>query len=149
MRWKERRKYGRLEHLASARCLFGACYRTAFGLQSDCRDMAWTIMTLAPCVHNARSPVTISLWCARSVVSYGTNASIAAAGITFCRLQVTDFQDGGFDRGSKYPRHEEELSTYRGLVPRVPRVTDYDPKIWIRPVPSSDTWLGNQALRTE
>jgi hypothetical protein len=104
MRWKERRKYGRLEHLASARCLFGACYRTAFGLQSDCRDMAWTITTLAPCVHNARSPVTISLWCACSVVSYGTNASITAAGITSRRLQVTNFQDGGFDRGSKYDR---------------------------------------------
>jgi hypothetical protein len=34
---------------------------------------------------------------------------------------------------------------YRGLVPRVPWVTSYNKKIWIRLVPSSGKRLGNQA----
>jgi hypothetical protein len=32
-----------------------------------------------------------------------------------------------------------------GLVPWVPWTTDYEQKIWIRPVPSSGKWLGNHA----
>jgi hypothetical protein len=32
---------------------------------------------------------------------------------------------------------------YRGLVALVPRVIGYNPKIWIQPVPTSGTRLGN------
>jgi hypothetical protein len=38
--------------------------------------------------------------------------------------------------------------TCRGLVPCVPWVTDYGPKFWIQPVPSSSKRLENYTLYT-
>jgi hypothetical protein len=36
----------------------------------------------------------------------------------------------------------------RGLVPQVSWVTNYNPKFWIQPVPSSDKRLGNHTTHT-
>jgi hypothetical protein len=44
-------------------CLSGSCCRTVSGLRSACRDIAWTIMALVPCVRKVLNPVAISLWC--------------------------------------------------------------------------------------
>jgi hypothetical protein len=41
-----------------------------------------------------------------------------------------------------------DISDCWGLVPRVPQDADYDPKIWIWPVPSSSKRLGSQAPHT-
>jgi hypothetical protein len=48
--------------------------------------------------------------------------------------------------GSDHPLDGRLGSYYQGLVPQVPRVTGYDPKIRVRPVPSSDKQLGNHTL---
>jgi hypothetical protein len=44
--------------------------------------------------------------------------------------------------GSGHPLNGRLGGYYRGLVPRVPRVTGYGPEIWIRLVPSNDKQLG-------
>jgi hypothetical protein len=108
MRWKERKNCGRFMHQASVGCSFGSCCKTAFGLRSAYRDMVWTITAPAPCVRNVLSPTTIASWRAHSVVSYGSNASVAAVGITSRRQQVTSLQDGGSGQGREFPRQEGE-----------------------------------------
>jgi hypothetical protein len=41
------------------------------------------------------------------------------------------------------------VTQVRGLVPRLPRAADYDPKFWIRPVSFSSKRLRNHTLCTE
>jgi hypothetical protein len=52
-------------------------------------------------------------------------------------------QSLGFSSSSKIGRKIDGV-----LYPRVPRFAGYRLKIWIRLVPSSDKWLGNQVLHT-
>jgi hypothetical protein len=49
---------------------------------------------------------------------------------------------------SAHPLNRGLKVYYWGLVPWVPWVVGYAPKFWIRPVPSSSTWLGNPAPHT-
>jgi hypothetical protein len=51
--------------------------------------------------------------------------------------------------GSSHPFNGGLGSYCWGLVPWVPWVTSYSPKIWIRPVFSDGKWLGNLAPRIE